>query len=376
MKSFKQILLSAVFIFVGSVALACPVALDQNPIHATQGMTLCQAFDRYHKAVSQLQAQGIAQARRVGNLMAPRFINMPDWLAKRTPDADSAVKIYAPAPTTWQEWEEAAAVIDGQANENFKSRRIAKIDLDWLVRLHKRALNGLLDSVGVLRQLNSVGPQVFRAKSLTEEQVHGVASLDYMQIKNPGQHLVTFRPVHCFEDEDKVSQEQAASDMKLHHSYNAGAWPRIPDSEFFVGADGQRRQCGFLSYGPPDEIPAQVGQYIEYVNGATTSWQTSHFDNNPLQVAAKAQRWWITIHPFYDGNGRMSRYVMDLLLESLGLPAPLLSDMNNDMFTSEAEWTLEIGRGIERAVLAAEQCAADPKAVGCVEIASPAGASK
>ena len=44
--------------------------------------------------------------------MAPRFINMPDWMGKRTADADSATKIYAPAPTTWTQWENGASVVD------------------------------------------------------------------------------------------------------------------------------------------------------------------------------------------------------------------------------------------------------------------------
>ena len=89
MISRLQIFTCAILITVGSLASACPITLDLNPIHATPELTLCQAFDRYHKAVFQLHAQGYTQVRRIGNLMAPRFINMPDWLAKRTGDADS-----------------------------------------------------------------------------------------------------------------------------------------------------------------------------------------------------------------------------------------------------------------------------------------------
>jgi hypothetical protein len=64
----------------------------------------------------------------------------------------------------------------------------------------------------------------------------------------------------------------------------------------------------------------------------------------------------------------MSRFVMDWLLKSLGLPAPILKNMNEDMYTTEQQWTKEVGNGVLRAIQAAERCAENPNSIGCAVI--------
>lgn len=41
---------------------------------------------------------------------------------------------------------------------------------------------------------------------------------------------------------------------------------------------------------------------------------------NPIEVAARAYQWMVSIHPFDDGNGRTWRMVMDYVLQRAGLP--------------------------------------------------------
>ncbi len=368
MKNLKHVCLSLSFFVLGSVAAACPMNLMWRPVKATPEMSLCEVYDRYHQAVIDLHARGYQQARRISNLMAPRFINMPDWMGRRTDAADSALTLYSPAPTTWLDWERAAMIVDIRAQQNFKSGQFSKIDLNWIVSLHKSVLKGLLDTAGIFRKINNLGMQMTIRDSLTEKQVKGVQSVTYTQAAHPSLRLVRFVPVDCIENHSAEFQAAAWANIKSGAGVKVSAWKVIPADQFFIGADGQRRQCGYLSYAPHQEIPAQLDAYVKYVNDSTSFWGMAVL-NNPIAVAARAQRWWITIHPFYDGNGRMSRFVMDLMLESLGLPAPLLKDMDDDMFSSESEWTAEVGRGLQRAVVAAEACVKNPKARGCSEIA-------
>jgi Fic family protein len=53
-------------------------------------------------------------------------------------------------------------------------------------------------------------------------------------------------------------------------------------------------------------IPAEMEQFISWVNSTTAI--------DPVIKAAIAHLWFITIHPFEDGNGRIARAIADLLL--------------------------------------------------------------
>ncbi len=97
-------------------------------------------------------------------------------------------------------------------------------------------------------------------------------------------------------------------------------------------------------------------------------WSKKTIDEDPFLSVARMQRWFIAIHPFRDGNGRVSRFVMDLMVKSLGLPAPILKNVEHDLYFTHEQWAREIGTGIIRAVQEAEACLRSPDNVGCREI--------
>jgi len=55
-----------------------------------------------------------------------------------------------------------------------------------------------------------------------------------------------------------------------------------------------------------DRVPAQMTQFLDWFNEARA--------NDPVLKAALAHLWFVTIHPFDDGNGRMARAIADLAL--------------------------------------------------------------
>lgn len=48
---------------------------------------------------------------------------------------------------------------------------------------------------------------------------------------------------------------------------------------------------------------------------------------------------------------------MDYFTKSLGLPAPILKDQNEDIYQSPESWARQVGKGVEYAVRFAEYCA-------------------
>ncbi len=59
---------------------------------------------------------------------------------------------------------------------------------------------------------------------------------------------------------------------------------------------------------PSDAVPAEMERLIEWCNTSSQS---------PFIMAAVAHLWFVTIHPFDDGNGRISRTLADMLLARL-----------------------------------------------------------
>ena len=57
---------------------------------------------------------------------------------------------------------------------------------------------------------------------------------------------------------------------------------------------------------PADRLDAEMARFIEWVNASP--------DDHPILKAGLAHLWFVTLHPFDDGNGRIARAIGDLLL--------------------------------------------------------------
>lgn len=72
---------------------------------------------------------------------------------------------------------------------------------------------------------------------------------------------------------------------------------------------------------------------------------------NPIELAAVFQRRLVSIHPFYNGNGRVSRLFMNKILEMNGLPPSTVSNFKMDLYSpTEKDWVLEVERGLRRSI--------------------------
>lgn len=68
---------------------------------------------------------------------------------------------------------------------------------------------------------------------------------------------------------------------------------------------------------PSDAVPEEMARFIHWCNSC---------DQSPFVKAAIAHLWFVTIHPFDDGNGRMSRTLADMFLSRM--------DVNNTRYYS------------------------------------------
>ncbi len=82
-------------------------------------------------------------------------------------------------------------------------------------------------------------------------------------------------------------------------------WRQSQDSMQVVSGAMGHYQVHFEA--PPSElVPAMMTQFLEWLNADN--------DVDPLIKAAIAHLWFVTIHPFEDGNGRLCRTITEMML--------------------------------------------------------------
>lgn len=77
---------------------------------------------------------------------------------------------------------------------------------------------------------------------------------------------------------------------------------------------------------------------------------------SPIELAAFVQRWFVTVHPFGDGNGRTSRVVQDMLLAGFNLPFAPSGDLYNDATTEWSSYLEQTYKTTESMLAALEYC--------------------
>lgn len=133
----------------------------------------------------------------------------------------------------------------------------------------------------------------------TERHVDGLVEMLFDATENHGEPLTAGR----------LKGWQAAlfptgrSGMK---KIRVGQWRKGSDPMQVVSGPVGREKVHFEAP-PSDRVPAEMERFLRW-------WRLSPKDLDGLLRAALAHFWLVTIHPFEDGNGRISRAVADMAL--------------------------------------------------------------
>jgi len=87
---------------------------------------------------------------------------------------------------------------------------------------------------------------------------------------------------------------------------NAGAWRDDSDGPMQVVSGPMGRETVHYEAPPADRIDGEMQRFL--------AWFSKPGDTHPLLLAGLAHLWFVTIHPFDDGNGRIARAIADMAL--------------------------------------------------------------
>ena len=80
-------------------------------------------------------------------------------------------------------------------------------------------------------------------------------------------------------------------------------------------------------FAEPIDVPYKMRELVEYINGNSKATDIAH-----LVAAAKVHYDFVRIHPFDDGNGRMARLLMSLVLIGYGFPPAIIKTEDKENY--------------------------------------------
>jgi len=99
-----------------------------------------------------------------------------------------------------------------------------------------------------------------------------------------------------------------------------GAWKNEPNGTYMVEGDKQV----FYEYAAPVDVPGLMKKWTDFLNAAGKS---IHSMEEAAAVYAKLHLWFVWIHPFFDGNGRMARLAANIPVLKAGFPPVMISKL-------------------------------------------------
>ncbi len=134
-----------------------------------------------------------------------------------------------------------------------------------------------------------------------------------------------------------LSPEQAAA---IDHNPHLRLLRRGEANDALTAAQRQARfETAIIVYPGADDVQGALDDFFVW-------YARNRGAGDPVAFAAEAQQRLVSIHPFADGNGRVSRLVMDHALQGEGLPPALLRDPDLDYMVSAAAWADEVRGGV------------------------------
>ena len=110
---------------------------------------------------------------------------------------------------------------------------------------------------------------------------------------------------------------------------------------FFSKPNARR---GIILYSSAKDTPIKLKKLEEYYDQMAAKVRKGELD--PVELAAELQLAIVSIHPSIDGNGRLSRLIMDRVLKEFDLPPPLIIDTSMDILTPKPEWVKWVREGL------------------------------
>ncbi|MEO5667694.1 MAG: hypothetical protein ABIR96_06535 [Bdellovibrionota bacterium] len=311
---------------------------------------------------------------RVNDVVARRFINPPDWEAYlQTHPVVNPKEVYSPRPTVWENWLRTAqgpVKTLAQSNDSVALPHL----LDW----NQDAQMGVYGSpeVGVLKNHDNYGRNILKRDALNLSEIGSLESLglhfeplicqedlpalikadlsrpECAEVYKNSEPLATDDPTKTIARlvvRKGIDATQVSPDKMAKRWYWFACWPRAA-----LPKNDTERACGMFKYPSVKDVPSRISVILAEAKTFQSCENSADIDS--FGYILDAQRRMVALHPFNKGNGRVSRWFMDVLAEKTGLPALIGVNMNTDVSTPMGDYTHEIQTATEKSLETLSTC--------------------
>jgi len=118
-----------------------------------------------------------------------------------------------------------------------------------------------------------------------------------------------------------------------------GTWKKEPNGTYFFNETTQQQD--FYDYATPQDTPALMDRWLDAFN-RSNALQLSR--KEALSAYAELHLSFVSIHPFFDGNGRIARLISNIPVLRSGYPPILIaSDRRKKYIEAIVQYQLELG---------------------------------
>lgn len=314
----KNILTAAIFFLSAQQVLACDASIEKFSRD-------CWMQDRLAKIRQEYAKIGV-DVDEIGEYKVLRFIDRNSWEKAKT-FKKAPLEIYDPAPATWHVWEHG---IDSLfKNKGIKNILFGQMSLDQNTFAH---INTVLLTDGTTSIKDKITDQRKKPGEFRGNHDNSVGfCVDSENANNYRQGI------HRSEDSMERFQKRWESLLGVEFSEvvkkENGPNPRRAElkSGMYISNGTCRNGNGvFIAYSPSNHVADQIEWIRIFIKANLEAYQRDEPVLAPVELAAVVQKWFVSTHPFADGNGRTSRGIQELIMANFSLPFVPAGDLQND----------------------------------------------
>lgn len=290
-------------------------------------------------AAKQVNIDEIAEYRVI------RFVDRNNWERAKT----SRIKpeqIYQPAPATWTVWDAGI-------------REVMRVG----------GTKGQLDNGFDLNESNIA--YVNKVLLLNEAENLNIKDKGTDQSLKPGEYRKTTSNGVGFRSGGKdytaminASEESMNRFQARWESAMGATFSDLLQTAGSVNSAGANLRSGmkendahsFVFYAPSTAVPVAMDWIKNFIKLNLERYKSGNPVLSPMELAAVAQKWFVSVHPFSDGNGRTSRAIQDLILAHFEMPAVPGGDLQDDATSVYEDYIQRTYSKTESLLTALEMC--------------------
>lgn len=326
----SQLVVFGVLLTSAQFSFACDDALKNFPRD-------CQIQDRYREVREKLALKNV-NITNIAEYKAIRFIDRKSWENAKVKKIKPH-NIYNPAPYTWTEWETGIHRVFNYVEYaplaervNFTNGFLSSINTALITPDIQNPNTRKKLQPGIIRRATDINIGFCTKDGVLTQRENDIAQRSILEFQEKWEQRAGVKLTSLTQD----PRATLTSNVGVQISYSGS--------------------CDWFTYVSSPEVAQNVAWFQKFIKYNIDLYRLKKPVLSPIELAAFAQKWFVTIHPFVDGNGRTSRAVQDLILSYFDLPFAPGGDLQNDTL-SEINAYLQLNYDkIEESVSKLEAC--------------------